>query len=84
MRAYSIALDQSGTFTNAAKDRMWHFIGSFDAIPKDCDLMLAVADHDGLHVLEFRCRWRDGCWIETTGRLIDVRPTHWREWPSDT
>ena len=34
------------------KDRMWRFIGSFDAIPKDCDLMLAVIDHDGQHVIE--------------------------------
>jgi hypothetical protein len=26
---------------------VWRFIGSFDAIPKDCDLMVAVIDHDG-------------------------------------
>ena len=25
---------------------------SFDAIPKDRDVMLAVVDHDGLHALE--------------------------------
>ena len=62
---------------------MWRFIGSLDAIPKDCDLMVAVIDQDGQHTLEFPCRRRDGCWIELrTGRVIDVLPTHWREWPS--
>jgi hypothetical protein len=31
--------------------------------------------------LEFPCRWADGCWINAkTGRLVDVHPTHWREW----
>ena len=63
---------------------MWRLIGSFDAIPKDCDLMVAVIDHDGLHALELPCRFGDGCWIEVrTGRIVDVHPTHWREWPSD-
>ena len=63
---------------------MWCLIGSFTAIPKDCDLMLAVIDHDGQHALQFPCRFADGCWIEArTGRVIDVQPTHWREWPSD-
>ena len=33
-----IALDQCGTFTTPHKDRVWRFIGSFDAIPKDRDL----------------------------------------------
>ena len=33
-------------------------------IPKDCDLMVAVIELDGQHVLEFPCRWRDGCWID--------------------
>ena len=63
---------------------MWRLIGSFDAIPKDRDLMVAVIDHYGQHALEFPCRFADGCWIEVkTGRMIDVQPTHWREWPSD-
>jgi hypothetical protein len=63
---------------------MWCLIGSFTAIPKDCDLMLAVIDHDGRHALRFPCRFADGCWIEArTGPVIDVQPTHWREWPSD-
>jgi hypothetical protein len=61
------------------KGHMWHFIVSFDAIPKDCDLILAVADENGVHVLEPPCRCGEGCWIDAkTGQLIDVRPTHWR------
>jgi hypothetical protein len=60
---------------------MWHFIGSIDAVPKDCDLVLAVIDGDGVHALEFPCRLGDNCWMDIrTGRSIQVRPTHWREW----
>jgi len=60
---------------------MWHFIISDRAIPTDRDLMLAVEDREDFAVLEFPCRWADGCWIGTrTGRLVDVHPTHWREW----
>ncbi len=59
---------------------MWHFI--FDPVPKDRDVILAVFDKDGFHALEFPCRRSDdGCWVEArTGRSIDVRPTHWREY----
>ncbi len=60
---------------------MWHFIGSFDAIPDDCDLLAAVLDKDGFRALEFRCRCKEGCWINAeTGDLIEVHPTHWRYW----
>jgi hypothetical protein len=56
---------------------MWHFIDSFEAVPKDCDLVLAVLDHDGLHALEFPCRVGESRWIDKrTGRSIEVRPTH--------
>jgi hypothetical protein len=62
---------------------MWHFI--FEAVPKDHDVLLAVLDHEGFHALEFPCRRSDdGRWIDvTTGRSIEVHPTHWCEWPSD-
>jgi hypothetical protein len=62
---------------------MWHFI--FDTVPQDRELLLAVLDHDGLHALEFPCRYSDdGRWINArTGRSIDVRPTHWRQWIAD-
>ena len=47
---------------------MWRFASSFEPIPKDCDLMVAVIDHDGQHALEFPCHWRDGYWIEVKDR----------------
>jgi hypothetical protein len=60
---------------------MWHFNGSGKAIPSDRDLMLAVTDHNSLVALEFPCRYVDGCWIDSkTRRLVEVHPTHWREW----
>jgi hypothetical protein len=63
--------------------RHGHFIDSIKAVPKDCDLVLAVLDHDGLHELEFPCRLGESRWIDIrTGRAIEVRPTHWREWTS--
>ncbi len=49
--------------------------------PLDRDLELAVMDRDGAHALIFPCRRSLGGWINTqTGKAIDVRPTHWREW----
>jgi hypothetical protein len=35
---------------------------------QDCDLMVAVIDHDGQHALEFPCHGRDGCWIASSSR----------------
>jgi hypothetical protein len=62
---------------------MWHII--LDAIPKDREIVLAVLDGNGFHPLEFPCRYSDdGRWINAkTGRAVDVRPTHWREWLAD-
>lgn len=49
--------------------------------PPDRDLELAVLDKDGAHALAFPCRRAGAQWINAkTRRLIDVRPTHWREW----
>jgi hypothetical protein len=76
-----IAVNQCGAIWLLKNVSMWHFILSENAIPTDADLMLAVDDGDGLVVLEFPCRWVDGCWkAARTGRLIEVHPTHWREW----
>ena len=60
---------------------MWHFIASLDAVPRDRNLTVAVLDADCFHALEFPCRCNEnGCWIDVrTGRLLDIRPTHWRE-----
>jgi len=62
---------------------MWHFV--FETIPKDRAVLLAVLDREGFHALEFPCRRSDdGRWIDvTTGRPIEVSPTHWREWLCD-
>jgi hypothetical protein len=51
---------------------MWHFIASFDAIPHDRYLTVAVLDSEGFHALEFPCRCNEnGCWIDVaTGCLI--------------
>jgi hypothetical protein len=57
---------------------MWHPISS---APFNRDLELAVIDHNGTHALVFPCRRTSGGWVNAaTGRLIDVWPTHWREW----
>ena len=58
---------------------MWHFIVSFDAVSDDRDLAIAVADKEAFHALEFPCRCKEGFWIDvSTGRFIEVRPTHWQ------
>jgi hypothetical protein len=56
----------------------WMDIGT---APANRDLELAVIDKDGAHVLAFACRRSDGQWVDAkTRQLIDIRPTHWREW----
>jgi hypothetical protein len=51
------------------------------AAPFTAYLELAVMDWDGPHALAFPCRRILGGWIDAeTLRLVDVRPTHWREW----
>jgi hypothetical protein len=59
---------------------MWQHVST---APFDRDLELAVIDNDGLHALVFPCRRIPSGWmkVETRERL-DVRPTHWREWPN--
>ncbi len=65
------------------KDRiifiMWETITN---APFDCDLELAVFDHEGPHALVFPCRRILGGWINAQTRArLEVRPTHWRPWP---
>jgi hypothetical protein len=53
--------------------------------PFDRDLELAVLDYDGTHSLVFPCRRVLRGWIDvTTNDPVNVRPTHWREWDSDS
>jgi hypothetical protein len=57
---------------------MWQPIAS---APFERDLELAVLDGAGEHALAFPCRRVDGGWISATNKkLVEVRPTHWREW----
>jgi hypothetical protein len=56
----------------------WHAIST---APFDRDLELAVLDTDGPHALAFPCRRILHGWVKLeTRKMIDVRPTHWREW----
>ncbi len=49
--------------------------------PFDRELELAVIERDGPHALAFACRRVDSAWIDAkTGLVIEVNPTHWREW----
>ena len=53
--------------------RMWRYVGSYETIPNDRDLMVAVIDGDELHIVEFPCRWREGCWIEANTGGVQLR-----------
>jgi hypothetical protein len=58
----------------------WHAIST---APFDRDLELAVLNTEGPHALVFPCRRILHGWVKAeTRRIIDVRPTHWREWAS--
>ena len=57
---------------------MWKEISS---APFDRDLELAVLASGEAHRLVFPCRRGLGGWLNAeTGKLVDVRPTHWQEW----
>jgi hypothetical protein len=61
--------------------QLWHLI---ESAPLDRDLELSVIENAVAHVLVVRCRRVSNGWINTvTGKPIDIRPTHWREWQSD-
>ncbi|TPJ38881.1 hypothetical protein FJ941_23700 [Mesorhizobium sp. B2-3-13] len=60
---------------------MWKQILS---APSGCDLELAVFDEEGGHSLVFPCRKADKGWQNAaTGALVDIRPTHWRDWQAE-
>lgn len=54
-----------------------------DTAPYNRDLELAVVDEHGAHALVFPCRriTHEGGWVSSeTKQLVEVDPTHWREW----
>jgi hypothetical protein len=62
---------------------MWRMIVVEEEIPTSCDLMLAVINEDGVHTISFPCHREEAGRIDRrTGRLLEVRPTHWCVWPS--
>jgi len=49
--------------------------------PFDRDLELAVIGYDGVHALVFPCRRILAGWISAESKkMVEVRPTHWRDW----
>jgi hypothetical protein len=57
----------------------WHPIAS---APFDHDLQLSVIEEDEVHALVFPCRRMQNGWVHaSTGRVVFVEPSHWREWP---
>lgn len=58
--------------------QVWEPIAS---APFDRDLQVAVVEGEDVHALVIRCRRVRQGWVSAaTGKPIDVRPTHWREW----
>jgi hypothetical protein len=57
---------------------MWQDAAS---APFDKLLELAVLDAAEVHAIVFPCRRVLHGWVNAdTGKRIDVRPTHWRDW----
>lgn len=56
---------------------------SLSSAPFNEDLELAFIDAGGVHALVFPCRRIQDGWVKSQGDArIEVRPTHWRRWPS--
>jgi hypothetical protein len=48
-------------------------------VPRDNEIEVCVIEGEP-HVLVSACRLTDAGWIDArTKRLLDIRPTHWRE-----
>jgi hypothetical protein len=49
--------------------------------PAETDLEVCVIDKNGIHALIFPVRKDETKWVDTgTKSLIDIEPTHWRDW----
>lgn len=60
------------------KGNKWQRVAS---APFERELELAVITYGEVHALVFPCRRILNGWINAeTKKVLDVRPTHWREW----
>ena len=49
--------------------------------PFDTDVQIGINHAVGVHALVFACRQTPEGWIDAgTGRVLNIRPTHWRHW----
>ena len=63
------------------KSSMWQSIQAITDVPADRDVCLAVLARGEFHALVFPCRRAGPSWVDaTSGRPVEVYPTHWREW----
>jgi hypothetical protein len=54
----------------------WQLIHS---APFGRDLQLSVIEKQ-VHALAFPCRRTERGWVSSAGKMVDVRPSHWRDW----
>jgi len=81
--------------SEALQQRMQQLIGSriwtsddpaagwlpISGAPFGSDLQLSVIEHGEVHALVFACRQTEGGWLNSsTGDLVPINPTHWRNW----
>lgn len=60
---------------------MWQPVSS---APLGRHIGLAVIEGGEAHALVFPCHRTDLGWVSgETGKLVEVYPTHWREWPAN-
>ncbi len=56
----------------------WERIAS---APFDADIELVVINEDGEAALAFPCRRMPDGWVDaSTGKAVEIHPTHWRVW----
>ncbi len=56
-----------------------------ETAPFDRDLEIAVINFDGAHPVAFPCRRTSYGWADAkTTALVEIQPTHWREWDTAT
>lgn len=55
---------------------------NIESAPFDRDLELMAIDANGkIHAVVFPCRRTVDGWIKTaTGAILEIFPTHWRDW----